>query len=158
MLTDQSSSLCLIFNVFQAIAIHLFPEIVNHLNQALISRGVIYDVMVGLIGLGDFHLRTSFHYRLEMIFRIAEGYKLFIGNALTGKIRRKLFQRTAHFQNILERLMGYLSDFRTASRNHQNQTLELQLSNGFSDRCPGYSQFFCQLNLHEPLARLQFAL
>ena len=58
--------LAAVLDIFKTVAVHLLREIIHHLNQALVSRGLYDDVVEGHIGLGDFLGVFRGHALLEM--------------------------------------------------------------------------------------------
>ena len=44
-----------ILQIFQAVAVHLFPQVIQNLHELLVFRAVVDDVMVPLVCLGNPH-------------------------------------------------------------------------------------------------------
>ena len=154
-LMHEDATLRLILDILETIAVHLLPEIIDHLDELLVSGGLIDDVMVGLVGLGDLDLRAAvLHDLLKMILGCAQLTKLFVRDPLTGEVRRQLLQGTTHLEGILQILVGDLRDLGTTTRNHQYETFQLQLSDRFTNRCTGDTELLGELDLHKTLTRL----
>lgn len=100
---DEGAAFCLVLDVFKAVAVHLFAEVVDHLNELCIAGGCVNDVVIGFIGFGDFHLRgAGCDYFFKVVFGILQFLQLFVGDPLTGEVSRKLLEGTTDLEHILE--------------------------------------------------------
>ena len=100
---------------------------------------------------------VSFQKRLKFPRRLVQIPQCFRTDSLAGEPGRQLLQSQPDFQNIVQILLCNLCHLGALSGNHNHKPLKFQHSNRFPDRRPGYPQLICQLDLHQPLPRLQFA-
>ena len=72
-LVYEGSALSLILYIFKAVSVHLLTKVVYHLYQLIVSGGLVDDVMISFICLGNFHLGSVvLNHLLEMVLGICE--------------------------------------------------------------------------------------
>ena len=156
-LNDEDLAFVSVLDVLEAVAVHLLSQIVQNLNEAVVSGSVVNDVVVAFIGLCHAHCIAGGDCNAERILCFLKFTDVIFGHTLAGKLDCKFLEGTANLKHIAQTLLGNLCDFCSLSRNHENETLQLEFADCLADRGTAYAEAVGKLNLHQTFTRLKFA-
>ncbi len=157
MLFHQTIMLVFILNIFKPVSVHLFRQIVDQLYKSLIA-GCSHDNIM------QRHIRfrhrcgISGHGLLFKLFTgIFQPFRLLHRDPVTGKLRTERIQRSSDFQHIFHTFFRDPRHFRSAARDHDDESFQFQFPDRLSDRCSADAELIGQMNLHQTLSRFQFS-
>ena len=107
-----------ILDVFQAIAVHLLPQVVEDLDKTVISSAVVDDIVVVLICFCNGHGISGCDSFAECILSKLQILNITVAHTLAGKLDGQLLQGTANLQYVPQAFFRNFGNFGTFSGNH----------------------------------------
>ena len=128
------------------------------MNQFLIIRCHIDHIMESHICLCYFcDVFTSVQNFFKILSGLFQFFQLFLSDFLTCELHCQFFQCFSDFQHISQAFLRNVRHFRTFSRNHNDQTFQLQLTDCLTDRGTAHAQFICKLDFHQSFTRFKLS-
>ena len=152
MLCHQHGVLFNVTHILHAVAVKLFPQIVDDRNQSLVAGGLEDRIVKLFILLHDVENVSAVHGLHKALMRLLQFFLSFLCDPLTGERGGKLLQHAADLDHVPQVLLCDLCYLRSLSRNHDNKTFQFQLTDGLAHRSPADAQPVGEGNLHQALA------
>ena len=137
---------------------HLFAQIIEYIDEALVPAGMIEDVMetdVGIDDLIEFVVVDIFVDFDEDPFQV---FQFVRRDPFSCQAGCQFFQGAADLEDLGDILQGNIGDIRPAPGNHDDEAFQFQFADGFADRRPADAEFIGQLDFHEPFPRFEYAV
>ncbi len=147
-----------VFHVLDAVAVHLFAEVLGDVDEFVVLGCFVYGVVECDVGFYD----GGYEFGVDGFFEVEVGAGEFFfpcfGDAGAREFHGEFFDGHSHFEGVGEVFDGDVGYLGAAAGDHFHESLEFEHSDGFADRGTADTEFVCQVDFHKALAGLEFAL